>query len=96
MPKADLRTLVTFSICRCVFACFIFAWLFEPMYFELQMVTTLGLLWTVLVLSIGAIMLMLYMMRQGSVAKTSALLYLICRLWLRFKLIFLFGEKKLP
>lgn len=51
-------------------------WL-EPLRFEFRFETFAALAWSVIVLSIGAIGLMLMMIRRGAVSKVAALIYLI-------------------
>lgn len=51
-------------------------WL-EPLRFEFRLETWAALAWSVIVLSIGAIGLMLMMIRRGAVSKVAALIYLI-------------------
>jgi drug/metabolite transporter (DMT)-like permease len=77
---ADLRTLVAYQYIGALLVMFPAAWLFEPMYFEIQAVTTLCLAWSVLGMSIFAMMLYLYMTRQGSITKVASLIYLIAPL----------------
>lgn len=73
---ADLRTLVAYQYIGAFIFTFPIAWALEPMYFELGTETTLALAWSVLGISIAAMWLYLYMLRHGSVARVTSLLYL--------------------
>jgi drug/metabolite transporter (DMT)-like permease len=75
--QTDLRTLVAYQYIGALMVMFPAAWLFEPMYFELQAVTTLALAWSVLGLSILSMMLYLFLTRNNSVTKVASLIYLI-------------------
>ncbi len=74
---ADLRTLVAYQYIGALLFMFPLAWIFEPMYFELSALTTLALAWSVLGLSIFAMLLYLFMTRHGAVTKVASLIYLI-------------------
>ncbi|MES2906074.1 MAG: DMT family transporter [Pseudomonadota bacterium] len=77
IPRADARTLFAYQYIGGLLVMFPAAWIFEPMYFELQIVTTLVLMWAVIAQSIFAMMLYLYMTRQKSVTPVAALIYLV-------------------
>ncbi len=77
LPKSDLRTLSAYQYIGALVVMFPAAWLLEPMYFELQVITTLALLWSVLGLSITAMLLYVFMTRQHTVTRVASLIYLI-------------------
>lgn len=91
IPQADLRTLAAYQYIGALTVTFPAAWLLEPMYFELQFVTTAALIWSVLGLSIGAMLLYLFMVRHHAVTRVAALLYLIPPL-VALEAYLLFGE----
>ena len=53
------------------------AWLLEPMRFDLNWRSAATLTWSVLGLSIGAIGLLLHLIRCGEVSRAAALIYLV-------------------
>ncbi|NLH80366.1 MAG: DMT family transporter [Phyllobacteriaceae bacterium] len=53
------------------------AWLFEPMRFDLNLRSAATLAWSVLALSIGAIALLLHLVRCGEVSRAASLIYLV-------------------
>jgi drug/metabolite transporter (DMT)-like permease len=75
--QTDLRTLIAYQYIGALMVMFPAAWLLEPMYFEMQAVTTLALAWSVLGISIFSIVLYLFMTRHGSITKVASLIYLI-------------------
>lgn len=77
IPHSDLRTLASYQYIGALLVMFPLAWMLEPMYFELQFVTTISLVWSVLGLSIGAVLLYLFMTRHHAVTRVASLIYLI-------------------
>jgi len=77
LGSPDLRTLAAWQYLGAFLVTLPVAFVLEPMRFDLVPETFYALAWAVLVLSIGAIALLLMMIRHGSVARTSALIYLI-------------------
>lgn len=77
VASGDLRTITVLQYLGALVATLPMAYWLEPMRFEFQLETWLALAWSVLVLSIGAIGLMLMMIRRGAVSKVAALIYLI-------------------
>jgi drug/metabolite transporter (DMT)-like permease len=73
----DLRSVAALQYVGAALATLPLAFLLEPMRFEPVIETWLALAWSVLVLSIGAILLMLWMIRRGAVSKLASLLYLV-------------------
>ena len=71
------------------------AWSLEPMRLALSWTSVATLLWSVLAISLGAIMLYLWLIRNGAVAKSASLIYLVpaasvLEAWV------LFGEQLTP
>ena len=54
-----------------------FAMLLEPMHVEWNTQSILAMIWSVLGLSLGAITLLLFLIRQGQVSRAASLIYLI-------------------
>lgn len=54
-----------------------FAMLLEPMHVDWNTQSVLALIWSVLGLSLGAITLLLFLIRQGQVSRAASLIYLI-------------------
>ena len=77
IPSGDLRLVSTLQYAGAFFAILPLAWLFEPMRFAMKTETFLALAWSVIPLSLGAVGMMLYMIRRGAVSKVAALIYLI-------------------
>jgi drug/metabolite transporter (DMT)-like permease len=75
--QTDLRTLIAYQYIGALMVMFPAAMLLEPMYFELQAVTTFALAWSVLGISIFSMILYLFMTRHGSITKVASLIYLI-------------------
>ena len=77
IKQTDLRTLIAYQYIGALIVMFPAAWLLEPMYFEMQAITTFALAWSVLGISIFSMMLYLFMTRHGSITKVASLIYLI-------------------
>jgi drug/metabolite transporter (DMT)-like permease len=75
--QTDLRTLIAYQYIGALMVMFPAAMMLEPMYFELQAVTTIALAWSVLGISIFSMVLYLFMTRHGSITKVASLIYLI-------------------
>lgn len=71
------------------------ALLFEPMHIDWTPSIIATMVWSVLGLSIGAIFLMLVMIRRGAVARMAALIYLVPPV-VAVEAWFLFGDRLLP
>ena len=74
---------------------FVGALLFEPMQINWSAQTIATLAWSVLGLSIGAILMMLMMIRRGAVARVATLFYLVPPL-VAVEAFFLFGDRLAP
>jgi drug/metabolite transporter (DMT)-like permease len=95
LPDVDLRTLAAWQFLGALIVTLPVALLVEPMRIDFVPETFFALAWSVLVLSVIAIGLMLTMIRHGSVARLSALIYLVpptaaLQAWI------MFGETLLP
>jgi drug/metabolite transporter (DMT)-like permease len=89
LPSVDLRMLATWQFIGAVAFVLPLALLLEPLRFDLVPETFYALAWSVLILSVVAIALLLMLIRQGSVARVSALIYLVpptaaVQAWLMF------------
>lgn len=91
----DLRTLAAWQYLGALLVTLPVAYLTEPMRIDLEVETFYALAWAVFVLSIGAIALLLLLIRHGSVARTSALIYLIPPT-AALQAYVMFGETLLP
>lgn len=77
VPSGDLRTGTAIQYFSAFLIILPLAWFTEPMRFEPVAESWYALAWSVLVLSIGAILLMLWMIRRGAVSKLASLIYLV-------------------
>lgn len=77
VASGDLRSITVLQYVGAFATTLPLALLLEPLRFEFRIETWFALAWSVIVLSIGAIGLMLMMIRRGAVSKVAALIYLI-------------------
>lgn len=89
IASGDLRSITAIQYLGALLVTLPVAWLVEPMQIPLTWESLYALLWSVLVLSIGAISLMLVMIRRGAVSRVASLIYLIpptaaVQAWLMF------------
>lgn len=77
LQSGDLRTVTTLQYAGAFAVTLPVAWLTEPMRIEWNTVMLLNLAWAVLALSIGAIGLLLLLIRRGAVSRAAALIYLV-------------------
>lgn len=77
VASGDLRSITALQYVGAFATTLPLALLLEPLRFEFRLETWAALAWSVIVLSIGAIGLMLMMIRRGAVSKVAALIYLI-------------------
>jgi len=75
--SADIRTNATAQFIGAALVTIPAAWLTEAGRFEMVWQAWVGLLWSVFGLSVGAISLLLFMIRRGSVARVASLFYLV-------------------
>ena len=89
VASGDLRSITAIQYLGALAVTLPVAWLVEPMRIPITWESLYALLWSVLVLSIGAISLMLMMIRRGAVSRVASLIYLIpptaaVQAWLMF------------
>lgn len=77
IASGDLRVVSTLQYAGAFLALLPLTLLLEPLRFENRWETWAALAWSVIPLSLGAIGLMLMMIRRGAVSKVAALIYLI-------------------
>lgn len=95
LPTGDLRTMATWQYVGAALATLPAAMLLEPMRLDWTWQSTLTMLWSVVAISIGAVLLLLWLIRNGAVSRAAALIYLVppavvVEAWL------LFGETITP
>lgn len=73
----DLRSVVAVQYLGVLPPILLIAWLTEPMRFDITVESVAALVWSVFALSIGAIVLMLEMIRRGEVSRVASLIYLM-------------------
>lgn len=88
---ADIRTNAAAQFIGAAVVTIPVAWLTETGRFEMVWQTWVGLLWSSLGLSVGAISLLLFLIRRGSVASVASLFYLVPPVVAIFAYL-LFGE----
>jgi len=77
VQTGDLRTVTTLQYAGALAVTLPVAFLTEPMRIEWNTVMVLNLGWSVLALSIGAIGLLLVLIREGAVSRAATLIYLV-------------------
>jgi drug/metabolite transporter (DMT)-like permease len=93
--SGDLRTVTILQYAGALAVTLPIAYLIEPMRLDVNATTILVMLWSVLAISIGAIALLLLLIRRGEVSRAAQLIYLVpptaaIQAWL------LFGEQLSP
>jgi drug/metabolite transporter (DMT)-like permease len=91
-PSGDLRAIAGLQYIGALAAIAPFAYLLEPMRIEWNLTMAMVLAWSVLALSIGAIWLLLLLIRHGEVSRAAQLIYLVPPT-AAVQAYFLFGEK---
>ena len=78
IPTGDLRTITMLQYVGAAISTWAVAYVFEP---NLRLEWTLGsiatMAWSVIALSVGAVMLLLWLIRQGAVSRAATLIYLV-------------------
>ncbi len=92
IPSGDLRTTAMLQYVGAAPVVLIAAYLLEPMRFTVSWSSMATLLWSVVAISLGAILLYLWLIREGAVSRSASLIYLVpaaaaLEAWL------LFGER---
>ena len=77
ITSGDLRTVTVLQYAGALAATLPFAYLLEPMRIEWNRTMVFTMAWSVLALSIGAIALLLLLIRRGEVSRSAQLIYLI-------------------
>ena len=88
--SGDLRTVTILQYAGAIAVTLPVAYLIEPMRLEVNATTILIMLWSVLAISIGAIALLLLLIRRGEVSRAAQLIYLVpptaaVQAWLLFR-----------
>jgi drug/metabolite transporter (DMT)-like permease len=73
----DLLAGLALQFAFALLPCLTFAWLFETRSVEWNVTLVLALLWLCLALSVGAISILLLLIREGAAARVSSLFYLV-------------------
>jgi drug/metabolite transporter (DMT)-like permease len=92
IPSGDLRTVTTLQYVGALLATLPAAWLLEPMVIQWNGTMVFVLAWSVLALSLGAVGLLLMLIRKGEVSRAAALIYLIPPA-VAIEAFLLFGER---
>ena len=92
IPTGDLRSVTTLQYVGAFLVTLPAAFLLEPMHITWNVTTLAVLAWSVLALSLGAIGLLLMLIRHGAVSRAAMLIYLIPPT-VAFEAWLLFGEK---
>lgn len=87
----DLRVLTTLQYIGAAIVTLPFALALEPMVITWNLTMALVLFWSVVVLSLGAVGLLLLLIRRGEVSRAAALIYLVPAV-VAIEAYFLFGE----
>lgn len=95
IQTGDLRTVTTLQYTGALAVTLPLAFLLEPMRIEWNMIMILNLGWSVLALSIGAIGLLLLLIRRGAVSRAATLIYLVPPA-VALEALVLFGETMVP
>jgi drug/metabolite transporter (DMT)-like permease len=92
LAGGDLRTITTLQYVGALLVTLPIAFALEPMRIEWNLTMVIVLAWSVLALSLGAIGLLLMLLRKGEVSRAAALIYLIPPA-VAIEAYFLFGEQ---
>jgi drug/metabolite transporter (DMT)-like permease len=92
IPSSDLRTLSVLQYCGAFLIVLPAAYLLEPMHIEWTGTMIIVMAWSVLAISVGAIGLWLFLIREGEVSRAAALIYLIPPT-VAIESFYLFGEQ---
>lgn len=77
IPTGDLRSITALQYAGAFLVTLPVAYLLEPMHITLSWPFVLVMAWSVLALSLGAIGLLLLLIRRGAVSRAAALIYLV-------------------
>jgi drug/metabolite transporter (DMT)-like permease len=93
--SGDLRTVTVLQYAGAIIATLPVAYMLEPMRIEWNLTMVLVMAWSALALSIGAIALLLLLIRRGEVSRSAQLIYLVPPT-AAVQAYFLFGETLIP
>lgn len=77
IPSGDLRTTALLQYAGAAPALLLAAYLLEPMRLTLSLSGVATMAWSVLAISLGAILLYLWLIREGAISKSANLVYLV-------------------
>ncbi|MCL6709923.1 DMT family transporter [Pseudomonas sp. R2.Fl] len=77
LKDGDIRAVATLQYVGAVVVTLPMTWLLEDMHMEWSLGMLATLAWSVLGISMGAILLLLYLIRRGDVSKAASLIYLV-------------------
>lgn len=78
IPAGDLRTITMFQYVGASLSTWLVAYAFEPnLRLEWTLASVATMAWSVIALSVGAVLLLLWLIRQGAVSRAASLIYLV-------------------
>lgn len=77
LAGGDLRAIAGWQYIGAALLILPLAFVTEPMRFDVNVVSVLTMAWSVIALSVGAIGLLLFLIRRGEVSRAAALIYLV-------------------
>jgi drug/metabolite transporter (DMT)-like permease len=77
LAGGDLRAIAGWQYVGAALLIFPLAFVTEPMRFEVNVISVATMVWSVIALSVGAIGLLLFLIRRGEVSRAAALIYLV-------------------
>ena len=77
LAGGDLRAIAGWQYIGAALLVLPLAFVSEPMRFDVNVVSVLTMAWSVIALSVGAIGLLLFLIRRGEVSRAAALIYLV-------------------
>lgn len=78
IPSGDLKTITLFQYVGAALSTWVVALVFEPdLRLEWTPASVATMAWSVIALSVGAVMLLLWLIRQGAVSRAASLIYLV-------------------
>lgn len=77
LAGGDLRAIAGWQYVGAALLIFPLAFVTEPMRFDVNVISVTTMAWSVIALSVGAIGLLLFLIRRGEVSRAAALIYLV-------------------
>jgi drug/metabolite transporter (DMT)-like permease len=77
LAGGDLRAIAGWQYVGAALLIFPLAFVTEPMRFDVNVISVATMVWSVIALSVGAIGLLLFLIRRGEVSRAAALIYLV-------------------